>query len=64
MWDARYISTIIDASPYALKEVDRLLKNDEGILRYFTLKQTSAAQRAKNTGWRNPYMEKSSNTEK
>jgi ribosomal protein S6 len=62
VWDARYITATIDASPNALVELNRLLKSDEGILRHFTIKQPSEIQKAKWKDWRNIYAEKETDT--
>jgi hypothetical protein len=55
-WEARYVSTYFDASPKVLKEVERLLRNEEAILRFFTVKKTTAADRVRGYNYRNPYL--------
>jgi ribosomal protein S6 len=54
-WEARYTSSFFDASPKALTEVARMLKNEEGVLRVHTLKRDTTATRLNATNWRNPY---------
>jgi len=54
-WEARYVSTCFDASPTALVEIDRLLRNEEGVLRYFTVKKETALNRAKGLTYRNVF---------
>jgi len=52
-WDARYVSSIFDASPKALTEVERLLRNEEGVLRVFTIKKESGVSRVRAGNYRN-----------
>jgi ribosomal protein S6 len=58
VWEARYIVATIDASPQALTQVDRVVRHDECVLRYFTVKHTLGLQRARTRDYRNPYAEK------
>ncbi len=55
-WDARYVTATFDASPNCLKEVDRFLRNEEGILRHFPVKLDSAVDRANGKTYKNPYL--------
>jgi len=59
-WDARYVSSYFDASPKALTEVARLLRNEEGVLRFFTVKKESGAQRVRSGNFRNIFSPKPS----
>lgn len=52
-WDARYISSTFDASPKALVEVERFLRNEEGVLRVFTTKQEVGADRVRGGNYKN-----------
>jgi len=52
-WDARYVSSYFDASPKALIEVERLLRNEEGVLRVFTIKKESGSARVRGGNWKN-----------
>jgi ribosomal protein S6 len=52
-WDARYVSSYFDASPKTLVEVERLLKNEEGVLRYFTVKKETGADRVRGGNYKN-----------
>ena len=54
-WEARYITATFDASPQVLIETDRLLKNEEGILRSFTVRMKSGFDKVKERSYRNPY---------
>ena len=56
-WDARYTSSIFDASPKALIEVDRLLRNEEGVLRVFTTKKEGAS-RVRSSNFKNVFQNK------
>ena len=42
-WRARYISSYFDASPKCVKEVERVLRLDENVLRFFTLRPKTQA---------------------
>lgn len=42
-WRARYISSYFDASPATVKEVERVLRLDENVLRFFTLRPKTQA---------------------
>lgn len=42
-WRARYISSYFDASPKTVKEVERVLRLDENVLRFFTLRPKTQA---------------------
>lgn len=42
-WRARYISSYFDASPKVVKEVERVLRLDENVLRFFTLRPKTQA---------------------
>ncbi len=55
-WEARYVTTMFDASPKSLREIERFLKNEEAILRQFTIKVDSAVDRAHGNTYKNPYL--------
>ncbi|TFJ86251.1 hypothetical protein NSK_002459 [Nannochloropsis salina CCMP1776] len=42
-WRARYISSYFDVSPDTVKEVERVLRLDENVLRFFTLRPKTQA---------------------
>ncbi len=54
-WEARYITATFDANPKVLIETDRLLKNEEGVLRSFTVKMKTTFDKAKENSYRNVY---------
>jgi ribosomal protein S6 len=54
-WEARYITTTFDASPKCLTEIDRFLRNEEGVLRTFTVKVDSSLDRSTTSTYKNPY---------
>ena len=56
-WKARFVSTIFDASPPCLIEIERYLKNQDGVLRVFTIKHTSAVERSTCRNYKNPYLD-------
>ena len=49
------MSSYFDASPKTLIEVNRLLKNEDGILRFFTLKKQTSDERVNAKNYKNPY---------
>eukprot|EP01038_Epipyxis_sp_PR26KG_P009582 gene9582-12906_t len=55
-WEARYVTTTFDASPECLAEAERALKNEDGVLRFFTTKLSSGFDKSKEKSYRNPYM--------
>jgi hypothetical protein len=55
-WEARFVCSTFDASPQALKETERLLRNEEGVLKFFTVKLKTAVDRSKATSYKNPYL--------
>ena len=55
-WEARYITASFDASPKVLVETERLLRNEEGILRFFTVKGKTSAERSRGLSYRNPFL--------
>jgi Ribosomal protein S6 len=55
-WDARYITTSFDASPKVLVETERLLRTEEGILRFFTIRGKTSIERCRGNSYRNPYL--------
>ena len=50
------MSVIFDASPDCLKETERVLRADEGIIRFQTIKINTATDRFFCKNYRNPYM--------
>jgi ribosomal protein S6 len=61
-WEARYVSTYFDASPKALVELGRMLRTEEGILRFFTLKKDSVKDRVSAANYKNPFKPKAEST--
>ena len=59
-WEARYTSSFFDANPQTLREVSRMLKNEEGVLRVHTLRRDTTESRLRAMNWRNPYRFKDS----
>ena len=52
-WRARYISSYFDANPKTIKEVERVLRLDENVLRFFTLRPKTQADLIRTRkGWR------------
>jgi ribosomal protein S6 len=58
-WDARYTSSFFDANPRTLTEIGRMLRNEEGVLRFFTLKKPTTAERTASENYKNPYLKRS-----
>eukprot|EP00388_Colpodella_angusta_P032136 GDKK01025588.1.p1 GENE.GDKK01025588.1~~GDKK01025588.1.p1 ORF type:complete len:131 (+),score=23.62 GDKK01025588.1:77-469(+) len=54
-WEARYVTTTFDASPAALVEIGRLFRNEENVLRAFTIKRKASIFRATGENYKNPY---------
>ena len=54
-WDARFVTATFDASPHCLAETERLLRGEDGVLRFHSVKQLSAADRVRARNWKNPY---------
>ena len=54
-WEARYVSTYFDANPRTLIELGRMLRTEEGILRFFTLKRDTVKDRVAAKNFRNPF---------
>ena len=59
-WEARYTSSFFDANPKTLIELGRMLKNQEEVLRFFTLKRDTTASKVRSNNFRNPYSTPSS----
>ena len=55
-WEARFVTTTFDASPTALVEIDRVMRNEEGVLRTFTVKLKSGLDRSRCANYKNPYL--------
>ena len=56
-WEARYVSTFFDANPRTLVDIGRMLRTEDGILRFFTLKRPTAKDRVASKNYRNPFKE-------
>lgn len=56
-WEARFTSVTFDASPQSLLSISRVIKQDEGVIRSFTLKLKSSAERVHAKNYKNPYLE-------
>ena len=54
-WEARYVTTTFDASPAALVEIGRLFRNEENVLRAFTIKRKATIFQASGENYKNPY---------
>ena len=54
-WDARFMTTTFDANPKTLTELNRLLRDDEAVLRYFTDKVPTNMARVTAKNYKNPY---------
>ncbi len=54
-WNAKFFSVIVDASPETMKESDRVLRSDDGIIRFQAIKIETAADRFGSKNFRNPY---------
>lgn len=55
-WEAKFITATFDISPKGLKEVERTLRNEEGVIRFFTTKIDSGPQRFNTRTYQNPYL--------
>lgn len=56
-WEARFLTCTIDASPKCLEDIDRFIKTDGCVLRYFTIKTKATVDLVTNPSFRNPYLE-------
>jgi ribosomal protein S6 len=54
-WDARFTTTTFDVSPDVLVDINRFLRDDEAVLRYFTIKQDDKMHRVASKNYKNPY---------
>ena len=50
------MTATFDLSPKALIEIDRLLRNDDGVLRWYTTRAKSAFERVDSKCYKNPYI--------
>jgi ribosomal protein S6 len=55
-WEARYVSSIFDLNPKALIEIERLLRTDEIILRFHTIRHVVSAEKFDSRSYKNPYL--------
>ena len=56
-WEARFTTVTFDASPACLETIGRVIKQEEGVIRYFTVKLRSATDRVNAKNYKNPYLE-------
>ncbi len=54
-WNAKYISVTMDASPETLRESERVLRSDDGIIRFQAIRIETAVTRFGSRNYRNPY---------
>ena len=54
--NARFITSTFDASPKMLIEIERLLRADDGVLRFYTTKAKSNIEKSRGLSFRNPYL--------
>eukprot|EP00598_Pedospumella_elongata_P001702 CAMPEP_0184967494 /NCGR_PEP_ID=MMETSP1098-20130426/858_1 /TAXON_ID=89044 /ORGANISM="Spumella elongata, Strain CCAP 955/1" /LENGTH=114 /DNA_ID=CAMNT_0027488965 /DNA_START=94 /DNA_END=438 /DNA_ORIENTATION=+ len=54
-WEARYLTATFDASPAALVEIGRMFRNEENVLRAFTIKRKSTVFQSSGGNYKNPY---------
>lgn len=57
-WEARYVTATFDSSPKGLFESERLLRNEEGVLRFFSTKQLTTIDKCNSSSFKNPYFTK------
>ncbi len=55
-WEARFTTVTFDASPSSLETIGRVIKQEEGVIRAFTVKLTSAVDRVNGKNYKNPYL--------
>mmetsp|Transcript_26590 Transcript_26590/g.26840 ORF Transcript_26590/g.26840 Transcript_26590/m.26840 type:complete len:129 (+) Transcript_26590:205-591(+) len=55
-WEARYTTATFDASPRCLVETERILRNADGMLRYFTIKGETSVDKVNSKNYRNPFV--------
>ena len=55
-WSARFITVTFDASPTCLREAERILRNDESVLRFYCVKQVSSIDKCNTRTWKNPFL--------
>ena len=49
------MTVTFDVSPKGLVEVERMLRNEEGVLRFFSLKVKASTDRLEAKNFKNPY---------
>jgi hypothetical protein len=54
--NARFITSTFDAAPKLLVDVERLLRGDEGVLRFYTSRTKNNIDKSRGTTFRNPYL--------
>ena len=55
-WEARFVTASFDASPKCLTEIERLLRNEEGVLRFHFIKRDTTINRINSKTYKNPYL--------
>ena len=53
------MTATFDASPKCLLETERMLRNQDNVLRFFTVKMDTAFDRSRGKSFRNPYLKSS-----
>lgn len=54
--EARFITATFDASPKLLNDVERLLRADEGVLRFYTTRTRNNVSKIRGESFRNRYL--------
>ena len=54
--EARFITATFDASPKLLNDVERLLRADEGVLRFYTTRTRNNVSKVRGESFRNRYL--------
>ena len=54
-WDARYVTLSLDISPRGLAEVNKVLATEDCVIRSFTMKKSTMADRLETRGYKMPF---------
>lgn len=54
-WSARYVTISMDISPKGLNEVNKVLATEDCVIRTFTMKKTTMADRLETKNYKMPF---------
>ncbi len=55
-WNAKFLTVTFDASPSCLVEAERVLRADDAVIRFHTIKVKTTADRFGARNYKNPYI--------